>query len=80
MYDIRTAEDIDDQLKFLRRRLEQLTAEGRITMSRDPRNTEHLESRMALSVAMKALDQAIHATNWMETIPALDGTYPQLPD
>lgn len=80
MHDIRTAEDIDDQLKFLRRKLEQLNAEGRITMSRDSRNTEHLESSLALIVALKALDQAIVATNWMETIPTLDGTYPHLSD
>ena len=78
MHDIRTAEDIDDQLKFLKRKLEQLSTEGRITMSRDSRNTEHLESGPALSLAREALDQAIAATNWMETIPTLDGTYPHL--
>ena len=80
MAEIRTASDIYEQLKSLRRQLEELGGAGRIVMSRDGYNTDRTESAPALQAALAGLDQAIDATTWMETLAVLEGGYPVLED
>lgn len=73
----RHAADIYEQLKTLRHQLEQLSDAGRIVMSRDNLNSRR-DSRDALAEAFGALDAAIDATCWMETLATVDGEYPLL--
>lgn len=75
----RNASDIYEQLKTLRYQLEQLADAGRIVMSRDDLNSRH-DSREAIAEAFGALDAAIDATCWMETLATVDGEYPVLRD
>jgi hypothetical protein len=75
----RNASDIYEQLKTLRYQLEQLADSGRIVMSRDELNSRH-DSQEALAEAFGALDSAIDATCWMETLATVDGEYPVLED
>jgi len=49
------------------RRLEELHAAGRLSMSHDPSNTEWRELDDAVRAALASLDVAIQATAWMDT-------------
>lgn len=66
----RNASDIYDDLKALANELEVLAASGRITMSTDSWNKDYPETKQAVSQALAALQVAINATCWMETLPS----------
>jgi len=66
----RNASEIYDDLKDLANELEQLAASGRITMSTDAWNKEHRDTKQAVDHALNALQEAINATCWMETLPS----------
>lgn len=66
----RNASEIYDDLKALANELEDLAASGRITMSTDSWNKEHRDTKQAVTQALAALQQAINATCWMETLPS----------
>lgn len=66
----RNASDIYDDLKALANELEDLAASGRITMSTDSWNKDYPETKQAVSQALAALQVAINATCWMETLPS----------
>lgn len=70
----RNASDIYDDLKALANELEDLAASGRITMSTDSWNKDYPETKQAVSQALAALQVAINATCWMETLPATEPT------
>lgn len=70
----RNASDIYDDLKALANELEDLAASGRITMSTDSWNKDYPETKQAVSQALAALQVAIDATCWMETLPATEPT------
>lgn len=71
---IRNASEIYDDLKALANELEDLAATGRITMSTDTWNKDYPETKQAVSQALAALQVAINATCWMETLPATEPT------
>lgn len=66
----RNASEIYDDLKALANELEDLAASGRITMSTDSWNQDHRDTKQAVTQALAALQQAINATCWMETLPS----------
>lgn len=66
----RNASEIYDDLKALANELEDLAASGRITMSTDSWNKGYPETKQAVSQALAALQVAIDATCWMETLPS----------
>lgn len=66
----RNASEIYDNLKALANELEDLAASGRITMSADSWNKDYPEAKQAVSQALAALQVAIEATCWMETLPS----------
>lgn len=70
----RNASDIYDDLKALANELEDLAASGRITMSTDSWNKDYPETKQAVSQALAALQVAINATCWMETLPSPEAT------
>lgn len=70
----RNASEIYDDLKALANELEDLAASGRITMSTDSWNKDYPETKQAVSQALAALQVAINATCWMETLPATEPT------
>ncbi|MGO4298332.1 hypothetical protein [Glutamicibacter sp. MCAF14] len=72
----RNASDIYDDLKALANELEDLAETGRITMSTDSWNKEYPETKQAVSQALAALQVAINATCWMETLPSPDPRRP----
>jgi len=47
-------------------------------MTQDRYNPDWNDSRVALEEAIKALDHALDAMHWMETLPHPDGGYPPL--
>lgn len=71
---MRNASEIYDDLKALANELEDLAASGRITMSTDSWNKNHGDTEQAVSQALAALQEAINATCWMETLPATEPT------
>lgn len=68
----RNASEIYDDLKALASELEDLAASGRITMSADSWNKDYPETKQAVSQALAALQVAIDATCWMETLPSAE--------
>lgn len=70
----RKASEIYDDLKALANELEDLAVTGRITMSSDLWNKDYPETKQAVSQALAALQVAINATCWMETLPASEPT------
>ena len=70
----RNASEIYDDLKALANELEDLAATGRITMITDSWNKDYPETKQAVSQALAALQVAINATCWMETLPAAEPT------
>ena len=70
----RNASEIYADLKALANELEDLAASGRITMSTDSWNQDHRDTKQAVAQALAALQQAINATCWMETLPATEPT------
>ena len=73
----RNASDIYEDLKNLANELEELAHAGRITMSTDSWNKDYLESKPAVDHALAALQEAINATCWMETLPDAEPTAKQ---
>ncbi|GAA3299344.1 hypothetical protein [Glutamicibacter nicotianae] len=70
----RNASEIFDDLKALANELEALAATGRITMSTDSWNKDYPDTKPAVSYALAALQAAINATCWMETLPSPEPT------
>lgn len=70
----RNASEIFDDLKALANELEDLAATGRITMSTDSWNKDYPDTKPAVAQALAALQVAINATCWMETLPAPEPT------
>ncbi|MGP9034375.1 MULTISPECIES: hypothetical protein [Glutamicibacter] len=70
----RNASEIFDDLKALANELEDLAATGRITMSTDSWNKDYPDTKPAVAQALAALQVAINATCWMETLPAAGPT------
>lgn len=70
----RNASEIYDDLKALANELEDLAASGRITMSTDSWNKDYPETKQAVSQALSALQVAINAICWMETLPSPEPT------
>lgn len=70
----RNASEIYDDLKALANELEDLAATGRITMSTDSWNKDYLDTKPAVAQALAALQVAINATCWMETLPEAEQT------
>ena len=73
----RNASEIYDDLKALANELEDLAATGRITMSTDSWNKDYPEMKQAVSQALAALQVAINATCWMETLSEAEPTAPK---
>lgn len=70
----RNASEIYEDLKALADELEALAATGRITMSTDSWNKDYPDTKPAVAQALAALQVAINATCWMETLPAAGPT------
>lgn len=70
----RNASEIYEDLKALADELEALAKTGRITMSTDSWNKGYPDTKQAVSHALDALQAAINATCWMETLPAAGPT------
>ncbi|GGM01039.1 hypothetical protein [Glutamicibacter protophormiae] len=70
----RHASEIYDDLKALANELEDLAETGRITMSTDSWNKDYPDTNQAVAQALAALQVAINATCWMETLPEADPT------
>ncbi|WP_121866268.1 hypothetical protein [Glutamicibacter nicotianae] len=70
----RNASEIYEDLKALANELEDLAATGRITMSTDSWNKDYPDTKQAVSHALDALQEAINATCWMETLPSPEPT------
>jgi len=75
-----SASDIRDNVKASLRQLVQLQEQGRVVMTQDRYNTDWPDATAALDAAVQALDRAVDAMTWMETLPHLDGGYPPLTD
>ena len=69
---MRNASDIYKDLKDLAIELEGLAESGRITMSTDSWNKDYPDTKPAVTHALAALQEAINATCWMETRPAVE--------
>jgi hypothetical protein len=78
MQEIRTASDIYNRLRTLRRELQQLVDEGRLLASTDEPLRGARDSVHLTASAMAGFDQAIEATEWLETMATTDGAYPPL--
>ena len=63
----RSADECYQGLQLIARRLEELYAAGRLSMSPDPSNTEWRDLDDAVRAVGAALDVAIQATAWMDT-------------
>jgi len=70
----RNASEIFDDLKALANELEDLAKTDRITMSTDSWNKDYPDTKQAVSYALDALQAAINATCWMETLPSPEPT------
>ncbi|WP_159613917.1 hypothetical protein [Glutamicibacter sp. JC586] len=70
----RNASEIYEDLKALADELEALAKTGRITMSTDSWNKDYPDTKQAVSYALDALQTAINATCWMETLPSPEPT------
>ncbi len=66
----RNASEIYEDIKALADELEALAKTGRITMSTDSWNKDYPDTKPAVAQALAALQVAINATCWMETLPA----------
>jgi ElaB/YqjD/DUF883 family membrane-anchored ribosome-binding protein len=71
---MRNASEIYEDLKNLTDELEDLAHTGRITMSKDSGNKDYPEAKAAVSHALAALQEAIDATCWMETVPSVEAS------
>jgi len=65
----RNASEIYEDLKALADELKALAKTGRITMSTDSWNKDYPDTKPAVAQALAAIQVAINATCWMETLP-----------
>lgn len=70
----RNPSEIYEDLKALADELESLARTGRITMSTDWWNEDYPDTKQAASHTLDALQEAINATCWMETLPSPEPT------
>lgn len=73
-----SASDIRDNVKESLQQLIRLQEQGRVVMTQDSYNTDWPDATAALDAAIEALDHALNAMTWMETLPHFDGGYPPL--
>lgn len=69
MENTRDASSIYNDLGNLRAELRRLHEQGRLRMATDDWNTEWKDAQTAAEAALVALDVAVSATQWMETLP-----------
>lgn len=69
MDELKEASEIYSALGELRTNLRKLHEQGRLRMSTDSWNTEWSDAAVAAETALEALDTAVSATTWMETLP-----------
>lgn len=74
------ANDIRLNVRDSLHQLRKLQEQGRIVMTQDRYNPDWPDSSVALEAAIQALDRALDAMHWMETLPHMDGGYPSLAD
>lgn len=73
-----SAADIRENVKESLKQLILLQEQGRVVMTQDSYNTEFRNSTSALDEAIRALDRALDAMTWMETLPHPNGGYPPI--
>jgi hypothetical protein len=66
----KTAADLYRELQDITETLERLHAQGRLSMSDDPTNTQWTDTASAVAAVRASLDVAVRAMAWMETSPA----------
>lgn len=69
MDELKEASEIYSALGDLRTTLRKLHEQGRLRMSTDTWNTDWPDASIAAETALEALDTAVAATTWMETLP-----------
>jgi hypothetical protein len=69
-----TADELYRQLQDVSEALEGLHAQGRLSMSNDPSNTQWTDTSSAVAAVRASLDVAVQAMGWMETSPNPDST------
>lgn len=73
-----SASEIRANIRDALHELQILREQGRIVMTQDRYNTDYPDSALATEEAIRGLELAMNATQWMETLPHPDGGYPHI--